>query len=224
MLEVYCILKIARVPLAWNECSNMLGGFVLKQAVFAMMNHYADYEGCYLTSYLNQTDQWLVKTASIAHEVTSLGGLQTTVDYQLTDIPQDVDLLVLIGSKSWALENQTLKSLLTKRLNQHQPVAAICGAVDYLARNGLLTGYRHTGNAQYLWQKDSAYTNPADFVATQAVADRNLVTANGTAALPFTNLVLKMVHFLPDQGVDKATALYSLGFYKYCQQYGNPFA
>ena len=85
-----------------------------------------------------------------------------------------------------------------------------------------MTGYRHTGNAQYLWRQDKEYVNGQDFVATQVVTDCNLVTANGTAALAFTNQVLKMIAFLPSAEVDKATDLYQLGFYQYCKQYGNP--
>lgn len=187
------------------------------------MDQYADYEGGYLTSQLNQSQGWTVKTASVNDEVTSLGGFRTRVDEQLDQLSAPIDLLVLIGGNSWSVENQSLRSLIENRLKTNQPVAAICGAVDYLARNGLLTGYRHTGNSQELWRGDAEYTNSEDFVATQAVADRNLVTANGTAALEFTNLVLKMIHFLPDHQVDLATNLYQLGFYKYCQNYGNPF-
>ncbi|EPC59599.1 4-methyl-5(beta-hydroxyethyl)-thiazole monophosphate synthesis protein, partial [Lacticaseibacillus paracasei subsp. paracasei Lpp14] len=137
-------------------------------------------------------------------------------------LPQ-IDLLVLIGGNAWSTENENLRALVASRLKHNQPVAAICGAVDYLARNGLLTGYRHTGNAQYLWRQDKEYVNGQDFVATQVVTDCNLVTANGTAALAFTNQVLKMIAFLPSAEVDKATDLYQLGFYQYCKQYGNPF-
>lgn len=195
----------------------------MKNAVFVVMDQYADYEGGYLASQLNQSQGWSVKTASVNDEVTSLGGFRTRVDEQLDQLSAPKDLLVLIGGNSWSVENQSLRSLIATRLKTNQPVAAICGSVDYLARNGLLTGYRHTGNSQELWRGNAKYTNNEDFVATQAVADRNLVTANGTAALEFTNLALKMIHFLSDHQVDLATNLYQLGFYKYCQKYGNPF-
>lgn len=104
-----------------------------------------------------------------------------------------------------------------------KPIGAICGAVDYLAKNGLLTGYQHTGNAQYLWKSYPQYQNSADFYEQQVVSDKNLVTANGTAALEFTNAVLKLTKFATDQKIDQSTDLYRLGFYQYCQIYGNPF-
>lgn len=37
----------------------------MKQAVFVVLDEYADWEGAYLSSMLNQTDDWEIKTASI---------------------------------------------------------------------------------------------------------------------------------------------------------------
>ncbi|WP_318765024.1 DJ-1/PfpI family protein [Lactiplantibacillus carotarum] len=194
----------------------------MKTALFIMLNEYADWEGAYLASQLNQAENWQVKTASINSTVTSIGGLTTVVDYQLRHAPT-ADLLILIGGNSWNVENSMLLNLVTNHLAATKPSGAICGAVDYLAHNGLLTGYQHTGNAQSLWQSYPQYQNPDDFHQQQVVTNQNLVTANGTAALAFTNSVLKLIKFTTDQQVDQTTDLYRLGFYQYCQIYGNPF-
>ena len=145
------------------------------------------------------------------------------MDYQIDQIPSECALLVLIGGNSWAVNNEPLKQLITSRLHTDQPVAAICGAVDYLARNGLLNQYKHTGNAQYLWRDYRAYQNQNGFLAQQTVWDRNLVTANGTAVLDFTEATLKMIRFKSAEQVHQDVDLYRLGFYEYCQKYGNPF-
>ncbi|MBZ2404974.1 DJ-1/PfpI family protein [Liquorilactobacillus hordei] len=195
----------------------------MKTAIFLILDDYADWEGSYLASQLNQSSDWCVSTASIKPQVTSIGGFKTNVDYLLTEIPQKIDLLVLIGGNSWSISNKELRELIVKQLSMQQLVAAICGAVDFLAQNGLLTNYKHTGNSQYLWQNYSEYTNQGDFIKKQAVIDNNLVTANGTATLQFTKLVLKLVNFLPEVEIDKALALHELGFYKYCATYGNPY-
>lgn len=195
----------------------------MKRAVFFVLNEYADWEGGYLSSQLNRNPEWLVKTASIKPEVTSIGGFTTKIDYQVDDIPSDIDLLVLIGGDTWRTENVSLLELIQTRLNSSKPVAAICGSVDYLARNGLLDGYKHTGNSQYLWRKYINYHNDNDYMNEQAVIDNNLVTANGTAVLEFTNLVLKMIEFNSDDQVNKMTDLYKVGLYNYCHQYGSPF-
>ncbi|WP_261805628.1 DJ-1/PfpI family protein [Lapidilactobacillus luobeiensis] len=86
----------------------------------------------------------------------------------------------------------------------------MCGEVYFLAQNGLLTGYSHTGNAQYLWPDFSHYTNASDFTDKQAVIDPNLVTANGTAALEFTNLVLKMVNVADENTINRTIRKFSL--------------
>ncbi|WP_440768321.1 DJ-1/PfpI family protein [Lactiplantibacillus plantarum] len=109
------------------------------------------------------------------------------------------------------------------RLKNNKFVGAICGAVDYLAKNGLLTNFKHTGNAQYLWKDFDQYQNKSEFLEEQTVRDNNLVTANGTAPLEFTKQVLKMIMFKNSEQIDKDIYLYEFGFYQYCKEYGNPF-
>lgn len=195
----------------------------MKTAIFLILNDYADWEGSYLSSQLNQNPEWTVKTASLTDEVTSIGGFKTMIDYQIEELPKQIDLLVLIGGNSWNVENKTLKKLVSDRLKNNQPIGVICGAVDYMAKNGLLSGYQHTGNSQEMWKNYSEYDNPDQFLPQQVVSDRNLVTANGTAALEFTEDVLKLIHFLPDKEVTSLIELYDSGFYEYCKKYGNPF-
>ncbi|WP_278390583.1 type 1 glutamine amidotransferase family protein [Lactobacillus acetotolerans] len=195
----------------------------MKKAIFFILDEYADWEGAYLSSQLNQNKNWEVKTASIKNEVTSIGGFKTLVDYQVKDITADINLLVLIGGNSWSIENEQLRNLIAERLTNKKSVAAICVAVDYLAKNGLLTNFKHTGNAQYLWKNYTKYVNKDDFEQKQVVRDHNLVTANGTAPLEFTKQVLKMISFSSDEQINKDVDLYKLGFYKYCSKYGNPF-
>lgn len=55
-------------------------------------------------------------------------------------------------------------------------------------------------------------TNPNDFEEQHVVTDRNLFTANGTAALAFTNHVLKLITFNSQEEIDKATDLYQIVF------------
>jgi len=195
----------------------------MKQAIFLMLDDYADWEGAHLSSMLNAESDWDVKTASVKKEVVSIGGFKTLVDYQLEQIPINGDLLILIGGNSWSLENNSLRQLIAERLANNKPVGAICGAVDYLAKNGLLTHFKHTGNAQYLWQNFDQYQNKNDFIEKQVVRDQNLVTANGTASLEFTQAVLKMICFKNSAQIDKNIDLYKIGFYQYCAKYGNPF-
>jgi len=52
----------------------------MKKAIFLLLDEYADWEGSYLASALNQSDTWEVMTASIQDEVRSMGGLTTLIE------------------------------------------------------------------------------------------------------------------------------------------------
>lgn len=194
----------------------------MKTALFVLLDQYADWEGAYLMSLLNQRDNWQVKTASNLPQVKSIGGIQTTVDLNLSKIDQMYHFLVLIGGNSWNIHSQELYAIIEQQLSHDLPVAAICGAVDYLALHGFLEGYRHTGNARFLWKDFPNYQMPENFIERQAVSDRNLVTANGTAALDFTEFALQLIG---DSLIEakKEVDLYRLGLYDYREKYGNPF-
>lgn len=195
----------------------------MKQAIFFILDDYADWEGAYLANILNQNDDWQVKTASTQRAVTSLGGFKTTVDFLIQELPPDFDLLILVGGNSWGLKNHKVTDFICQTLAKGIITGAICGAVDFLAENGLLTGYNHTGNAFILWKEYPDYQNADKFIEEQAVRDANLITANGTAPLEFTQLVLKAIEFADQETIEKSIAFYQLGFYQFCKKYGSPF-
>lgn len=192
----------------------------MKTALFVLLDQYADWEAAYLLSLLNQRDDWQIQTASNLPQVRSIGGLQTTIDLNFSEIDRMYHLLVLVGGNSWNIQNQELHRIIEKQLAHHLPVAGICGAVDYLAFYGFLEGYKHTGNSPILWQNFQDYRSPENFVERQAVSDRNLVTANGTAALDFTEFVLQLIG---DSLIEakKEVDLYRLGYYGYREKYGH---
>lgn len=194
----------------------------MKTALFVLLDQYADWEAAYLLSLLNQRDDWQIQTASNLPQVRSIGGLQTTIDLNFSEIDRMYHLLVLVGGNSWDIQNQELYRIIEKQLAHHLPVAGICGAVDYLAFYGFLEGYKHTGNSPILWQDFQNYRSPENFVERQAVSDRNLVTANGTAALDFTEFVLQLIG---DSLIEakKEVDLYRLGYYGYREKYGHTF-
>lgn len=66
---------------------------LMKNAIFFILDDYADWEFGYLASQLNQSKNWLVKTASTQSLVMSIGGFKTQVDYTIDKFPTSVDLL-----------------------------------------------------------------------------------------------------------------------------------
>lgn len=93
----------------------------------------------------------------------------------------------------------------------------------FLAKNGLLNNHSHTGNFVYLWKDYKQYKPISSFVEKQAVRDKNLVTANGTAPIEFTNLILEMIDFDTPENIEKMMYMNRYGFYHFCDKYGNPF-
>ena len=64
-----------------------------------------------------------------------------------------------------------------------------------MAKYGFLNSIGHTGNGLEqlkLWGGDK-YTNPEGYVCSQAVTDKNIVTANGSATLEFAKELLLLL-------------------------------
>lgn len=195
----------------------------MKKALFLLLDEFADWESAYLSSTLNQSDEWSVSTISIGKAVTSLGGFSVLVDYIIGNEPKDYDLLVMIGGNSWDNSSEELFHFVKEVFNKNIVIGAICGAVDYLARNGFLNKYKHTGNSVYIWRNYHNYKPEEEFLEQQSVSDNLLITANGTAPIEFTELFLKEINFDTYENIEKTTYMNRFGFYKYCEKYGNPY-
>lgn len=195
----------------------------MKKALFLILEQYADWEMAHLSTILNQHDKWRAKTISLTNTVTSIGGLSVNVDYRIEDYNDDFDLLILIGGNAWNTNNSALLAFIQDAFERNIPIGAICGAVDYLARNGLINNHKHTGNAQFLWDEFPNYTGKHHFIKQQVVRDRNLVTANGTASVEFLEHVLKLISFDSNENIHQKIFMINHGYYKYCDIYGDPF-
>lgn len=195
----------------------------MKKALFILLDEFADWECAHLSSIINSNDEWTTKSVSVTDKVKSIGGMTLLVDSKLSEETYDFDVLILIGSNNWNIEDKTLFNFIEKAFELEKPIGAICGAVDYLAKNGFLNSYRHTGNSFYLWNEFKNYENANDYVETQAITDGNLVTANGTGELEFTEEVLRLINFDTLTNIDKKMFMIKNGFYEYCKKYGNPY-
>lgn len=196
----------------------------MKRALFLILDKYADWEGAYLSSTLNQTKGWTVSTISQDEVVSSIGGFITSVDYIISSEPESYDLLVMIGGYSWSHDNKKLLPLIKKTFQNNIPIGAICGAVDFLAKNGFLNNHDHTGNSLDYWNDFENYNPTSRFFEKQAVKDKNLVTANGTAPIEFTKLILELIEFDTRENIEKITYMNRFGFYKFSEKYGNPYS
>lgn len=188
---------------------------MMKNAIFFLLEDYADWQGAYLSTRLNMSKKWTIKTVSLKSTTCkSIGGFTTVIDYSLEEVPQNIDLFVLIGGDSWGMEdNDELNKLITFYLEKGIIVGAICGAVDFLARNGHLNDYNHTGNSLDLLKQYKHYHNERNFFKEQSVADRNLITANGFASIEFSENILKALKFKSPEKIEKEHELLKKGLY-----------
>ena len=93
------------------------------------------------------------------------------------------------------------------------PLGAICDACRFLAGMGVLNNVKHTGNgASELNEAGDGYKNPQGFVAEQAVRDKGIITANGTAALEFAR-ALCLELGINEKQIETWYTFYKRGFF-----------
>lgn len=124
--------------------------------------------------------------------VTTMGGLRVTPDLALSELdPAGSALLILPGSGGWDAGTGELAAFAAQArrfLDAGVPVAAICGAVAGLAREGLLDERDHTGAAaEYL--AATGYRGTHRYQQADAVTDRGLITAGPTHPVEFARAI-----------------------------------
>ncbi|SMO78058.1 type 1 glutamine amidotransferase family protein [Melghirimyces algeriensis] len=192
----------------------------MKKVIFFILDEYADWEGAYLAPELMKTGKYVVQTASLRKTpVKSIGGWTTLPNYDITNIPNDYEAIILIGGNSWGIDDHRIVNLIKDSLENRVVTGAICGAVDFMAKNGLLNEYKHTGNSLEMWSEYQRYTNRNHFIRQQAVRDRNLVTANGSASLEFAKEILQALHAMDHKEIHDTYAFYKLGYYEFLNKH-----
>lgn len=128
--------------------------------------------------------------------VKSIGGFRTLPDYSFDTMPDDYAAMVLIGGFGWTTPVADLVVPIVRRaIEKGRIVGAICNGASFMAKHGFLNNVRHTGNGRgqlQLWGGEN-YTNPGGYIHAQAVSDRNIVTANGSATLEFAKELLLLL-------------------------------
>ena len=163
----------------------------------------ADWEAGYAIAELNSgrffksaAAPLTVKTCALSREpVATLGGVRILPDITVDEIClSEAELLILPGSDTWlTLQHEMILEKAADFLAARIPVAAICAATVALGRVGLLNGRRHTSNDLDFLRMvcGDAYTGANLYEQQPAVADRDLITAAGTAPLKFARLIFE---------------------------------
>lgn len=191
-----------------------------KNVLFVILEQYADWETAYLASWIHALggEEYSVKTVSLTRQpVRSIGGFTVLPDYDIASAPEEFEGLVLVGGMSWRTEEaRKIQPLLEKALKKKKVVGGICDAAGFLGTAGVLNNVNHTGNDLEdikQWAAE-AYTGEQKYIMQPAVRDKNIVTANGTAALEFAKEVMNALKIAAEEKVQQWYDFYKKGSYQ----------
>lgn len=200
------------------------------EVLYLLLDKYADHEAVFLASAI-ACDERSIKAnpkyvnkivAPTLDAVRSCSGFRMLPDYSFDTMPEDYAALVLIGGFGWLDEAVAGKvvPIVRRAIDKGLIVGAICNAASFLARHGFLNAVRHTGNGLeqlQLWGDDN-YTNSAGYVDGQAVADRRIVTANGTGSLEFAKEMLLLLENDTPEQIENFYRFNKLGYVEVMRQ------
>ncbi len=174
------------------------------EILYILLPDYAAHETVYISQAI-ASDEFAMKenpkyvnkvVAPTLEPVKSIGGFRTLPDYSLETMPDDYAALVLIGGFGWSTPvAEQVVPIAKQAIEKGKIVGAICNAASFMAKCGFLNGVKHTGNGLEqlkLWGGEN-YTNSDGYVHAQAVSDKNIVTANGSATLEFAKELLSLL-------------------------------
>ena len=200
------------------------------EVLYLLLDNYADHEAVFLSSAI-ACDERSIKAnpkyvnkivAPTLDAVRSCSGFRMLPDYSFDTMPEDYAALVLIGGFGWLDEAVAGKvvPIVRRAIDKGLIVGAICNAASFLARHGFLNAVRHTGNGLeqlQLWGGDN-YTNASGYVDKQAVADRRIVTANGTGCLEFAKEMLLLLENDTPEQIENFYRFNKLGYVEVMRQ------
>ena len=137
-------------------------------------------------------------------------------DYDITSVPEDYEALILIGGMTWRNEGaQQVRTLVEDCYQKGKVLAGICDASAFLGTVGVLNEAAHTSNDLNDLKQwaGSIYKGETNYIARQAVRDKNVITANGTAPMEFAKEILLALHVACEEKIMDWYNFHKLGFY-----------
>jgi putative intracellular protease/amidase len=188
-----------------------------KEVLVFIFDGYADWESAYVCAELNAPDtQYTIKTLSFDRNIkVSMAGFKVLPDYSIEELPDDFSLLILTGGYAWMKQlNNAVLPVVEYAVKRKIPVAAICNAANFMAQHGYIDQIRHSGNTLFFMKEQAPhYKGEKYFLEKQAVCDKNIITANGSASLEFAKEILLLMKAKPVADVLKWYTLHKDGFY-----------
>lgn len=174
------------------------------EILYILLPDFAEHEMVYLAEVI-ASDEFSLKenpkyinkfVASTLDPIKSIGSFRIMPDYSFDTMPDDYAALVLIGGFGWVTPiADKVAPIVRQAVENGKIVGAICNAASFMAKHGFLNDVKHTGNGidqLKLWGGEN-YTNHTGYVHVQAIGDKNIVTANGSATLEFAKELLLLL-------------------------------
>lgn len=192
-----------------------------KIVLLFLMDQFADWEAAYLAPALAgenpEASRYEARTVTVqGTPVRSCGNLLVQPDYSLETVPNDYAALILVGGMQWQSETaKKILPLVEKTVQENKILGAICNASLFLGAHGYLNSVQHTGNTKDEIKRwaGTTYTNEEAYLEKQAVRDRNIITANGTASLEFTREILLALQADSQEQIQRFYNFHKKGFY-----------
>lgn len=190
-----------------------------KTVLLVILQQYADWEAAYISSAISMLGQgkYQIKTVSQTKDyVQSIGGFRVLPDYDITSAPDEYEALILIGGMTWRNANaQQVKALVKDCRQKGKLLGGICDASAFLGTAGILNDVMHTSNDLNDLKQwaGSLYTGQTKYVAKQAISDKNVITANGTAPLEFAKEILLALKAANEEKIMDWYNFHKLGLY-----------
>jgi putative intracellular protease/amidase len=176
---------------------------------------YSDPEPALAIATLQKFSDCMVYTFSLdGKPVRSMANMHVQPDRAMADVDiTKTDLLILPGGEAWENGgNLEVMPLVKKVLDNDKTVAAICGATIGLATQGYLDNIRHTSNSfEYLNTFAPNYKGAKHYEVKPAVADGNIITANGAGIIDFMVTIFKKDQYMDEATLEGVDKLYKSG-------------
>lgn len=168
-----------------------------KDVLLLLTDDWADWEAAQAIAEINSVPQYAVKTIAVDKEPkVSIGGLRAEIDFSIAEYIDfdNLAMVILPGGFSWHKKrHKEIAAFIQQATKSDIPIAAICGATVFLGSHGFLNKINHTGDSKDFFKEYTEYQGEDRFLEAQVVRDRNIITANETAALEFAYEIYKLL-------------------------------
>lgn len=195
------------------------------KVALVILDQFADWEGAFIVNALNggeiSRDNEVVWVSVDREPKRSIGGMTALPDLALSEIPDDLDALILIGGDSWrSKEALEVVPVVEEFREAGKVIGFICDATYFAAEHGFLNDVWHTGNSADDLKKALGYANAEGFKWVDVVTDGRIVTANGNSPVEFAAHLLRALEAADEDDIAMWYDFYTMGYVNALKKYG----